>query len=56
MENEKRIVNHALWCLRHVDAGKLEIEFDMMLKLFDKFPSYDWGTVIGAFCEEEETC
>lgn len=56
MENEKLIINHALWCLRHVDAGKLEMELEMMLKLLDKFPSYDWDKVVNAFCGEEQTC
>ena len=54
MENEKRIIKHALWCLRHVDAGRLEMELDLILKLFDKFPHYDWDKVIDAFCGEED--
>lgn len=56
MENEKQIVKYVLWCLKHLEAARMETELDMMLKLFDAFPSYEWSTIINAFCGEEQTC
>lgn len=56
MENEKLIINHALYLLSRHTVDFTAQELGMMLKLLDKFPSYDWDKVIHAFMEDNETC
>ena len=56
MENEKIIIEFVLRMLEQTNTQEMEIMLSILLKLLNKFPSYQWDEVIKAVCEEGKAC
>lgn len=56
MENEKMIIEYVLRMLDNIKTQEMEIKLSILLKLLNKFPSYQWDDVIKAVLEEGEEC
>lgn len=56
MANEQIIIEYVQRALHKVSTEELELRLNILSKLLNKFPSYQWDDVIKAVCEEAEEC